>query len=181
MARDDQDDLQQLPYRVRDAKQFDGVVPGDLINATLVIVSNDAYLKDVKKVGSAPLEQQPGQAAAPSEPEIAAFDGVEEHGSVELVGGHERERGIAFELGQSEIGPQRRHHRADEVRQDVLRVVQLDVGQISGVAGDVGNQKAGGLRDREHRSSRGSGSGGHRTGRWQASTTTVRRWNGTTS
>jgi protein SCO1/2 len=55
-----------MPYKVRDAKQFDGVVPGDLINATLVVVSNDAYLKDVKKVGRAPLEQQPGAAAAPS-------------------------------------------------------------------------------------------------------------------
>jgi protein SCO1/2 len=55
-----------MPYKVRDAKQFDGIAPGDLINATLVVVSNDAYLKDVKKVGSAPLEQQSGQAAAPS-------------------------------------------------------------------------------------------------------------------
>jgi protein SCO1/2 len=55
-----------MPYKVRDEKQFDGIVPGDLINATLVIVSNDAYLKDVKKVGNAPLEQQPGQASAPS-------------------------------------------------------------------------------------------------------------------
>jgi protein SCO1/2 len=55
-----------MPYKVRDAKQFEGIVPGDLINATLVIVSNDAYLKDVKKVGNAPLEQQPAQASAPS-------------------------------------------------------------------------------------------------------------------
>jgi protein SCO1/2 len=55
-----------MPYKVRDAKQFEAVVPGDLINATLVIVSNEAYLKDVTKVGSAPLEQQPGQASAPS-------------------------------------------------------------------------------------------------------------------
>src|SRR3954452_1156570 len=55
-----------MPYKVRDAQQFEAVVPGDLIDATLVIVSNEAYLKDVKKVGSAPLEQQPGQAAAPS-------------------------------------------------------------------------------------------------------------------
>jgi protein SCO1/2 len=55
-----------MPYKVRDAQQFEAVVPGDLIDATLVIVSNEAYLKDVKKVGSAPLEQQPGQTAAPS-------------------------------------------------------------------------------------------------------------------
>jgi protein SCO1 len=54
-----------MPYKVRDPKQFEGIVPGDLINGTLVVVSNDAYLKDVKKVGNAPLEQPP-QAAAPT-------------------------------------------------------------------------------------------------------------------
>jgi protein SCO1/2 len=55
-----------MPYKVRDAKQFEGIVPGDLIDATLVVVSNDAYLKDVKKVGNAPLEQPPAQASTPS-------------------------------------------------------------------------------------------------------------------
>ncbi|HEY7172789.1 MAG TPA: SCO family protein [Vicinamibacterales bacterium] len=55
-----------MPYKVRDAKQFEGIAPGDLINATLVVVSNDAYLQDVKKVGNAPLAQPAAQAAAPS-------------------------------------------------------------------------------------------------------------------
>jgi protein SCO1/2 len=55
-----------MPYKVRDAKEFENVAPGDLITATLVVVSNDAYLKDVKKVGSAPLEKPPAEAAAPS-------------------------------------------------------------------------------------------------------------------
>ena len=54
-----------MPYKVRDAKEFADLKPGDLINSTLVVVSNDAYLKDVKKVGDAPLEQ-PLRAAAPS-------------------------------------------------------------------------------------------------------------------
>jgi protein SCO1/2 len=54
-----------MPYKVRDPKQFEGITPGDLINATLVVVSNDAYLEDVRKVGNAPLEQQP-PASAPS-------------------------------------------------------------------------------------------------------------------
>ena len=44
-----------MPYKVRDADEFAPLAPGDLINATLVVVSNDAYLKDVKKVGDAPL------------------------------------------------------------------------------------------------------------------------------
>jgi protein SCO1/2 len=54
-----------MPYKVRDARQFESLVPGDLITATLVVVSNDAYLKDVKKVGNAPLEK-PVADAAPS-------------------------------------------------------------------------------------------------------------------
>jgi protein SCO1/2 len=48
-----------MPYKVRDAKQYEGLVPGDLINAKLVVLSNDAYLTDVKKVGNAPLEKMP--------------------------------------------------------------------------------------------------------------------------
>jgi protein SCO1/2 len=56
-----------MPYHVRDAKDFNGIAPGDLINATLVVVSNDAYLKDVKKVGTAPLATADG-APAPGSP-----------------------------------------------------------------------------------------------------------------
>jgi protein SCO1/2 len=51
-----------MPYKVRDPQQYADLKPGDLITATLVIVSNDAYLKDVKKVGSAPLERASGEA-----------------------------------------------------------------------------------------------------------------------
>jgi protein SCO1/2 len=55
-----------MPYKVKDAREYENLVPGDLIDATLVVVSNDAYLKDVKKVGNAPLEQPPAEAAMPS-------------------------------------------------------------------------------------------------------------------
>jgi protein SCO1 len=54
-----------MPYKVRDAKEYENLAPGDLVNATLVVVSNDAYLKDVQKVGSAPLEKPPAEAAMP--------------------------------------------------------------------------------------------------------------------
>ena len=57
-----------MPYHVRDAKEFSGIAPGDLINATLVVVSNDAYLKDVKKVGNAPLAQAADATPAPGSP-----------------------------------------------------------------------------------------------------------------
>src|SRR6186997_2572884 len=48
-----------MPYKARDAKEYESLVPGDLINGTLVVESNDAYVKDVKKVGQAPLEKAP--------------------------------------------------------------------------------------------------------------------------
>jgi protein SCO1/2 len=54
-----------MPYKVRDAREFESLKPGDLITSTLVVVSNDAYLKDVKKVGEAPLEQ-PAASQQPS-------------------------------------------------------------------------------------------------------------------
>src|SRR5438034_4961152 len=46
-----------MPYKVRNPKLLDGIAPGDLINAKLIVVPNDAYLTDVKKVGQAPLEK----------------------------------------------------------------------------------------------------------------------------
>ena len=53
-----------MPYKVRDAKELEDLKPGDLITSTLVVVSNDAYLKDVKKVGEAPLERRPRRCRA---------------------------------------------------------------------------------------------------------------------
>jgi len=46
-----------MAYKMKDAGQLSGIVPGDLINATLVVETNGAFLTDVKKVGEAPLEQ----------------------------------------------------------------------------------------------------------------------------
>jgi protein SCO1/2 len=55
-----------MPYKVRDPKQLDGIAPGDLINARLVVETSDAYLTNVKKVGQAPLPKPPAEAPAPS-------------------------------------------------------------------------------------------------------------------
>src|SRR5919199_1862311 len=55
-----------MPYEVKDDRLLNGLAPGDLINATLIIESNDAYLKTIKKVGQAPLEKPPAEAPAPS-------------------------------------------------------------------------------------------------------------------
>ena len=53
-----------MPYKVRDAKELADLKPGDLITSTLVVVSNDAYLKDVKKVGEAPLASASAASAS---------------------------------------------------------------------------------------------------------------------
>jgi protein SCO1/2 len=55
-----------MPYSVKDAHLLDGLAAGDLINATLVIVSNDAYLTTIRKVGQAPLEKPPAEAPMPT-------------------------------------------------------------------------------------------------------------------
>ena len=59
-----------MPYRARDVKEFENLAPGDLINGKLVVESNDAYLKGVRKVGQAPLENAPDVVQT-------AFSGVE--------------------------------------------------------------------------------------------------------
>ncbi len=54
-----------MPYEVVDAKAMDGLAPGDLINAKLIVFSNGAHLTDIKKVGTAPLEKPPAEAPNP--------------------------------------------------------------------------------------------------------------------
>jgi protein SCO1/2 len=51
-----------MPYKIREKAELNAVKPGDVIDATLTIVENDAFLTGVRKVGEAPLE------AAPPEP-----------------------------------------------------------------------------------------------------------------
>jgi protein SCO1/2 len=55
-----------MPYRVREPKLLDGLAPGDLIKARLVLVSNDAYLDQVLKTGQAPLDAPPAEAPSAS-------------------------------------------------------------------------------------------------------------------
>jgi protein SCO1/2 len=55
-----------MPYTVKDDRLLNGLTAGDLVDATLVIVSNDAYLTAITKTGQAPLEKPPADALMPS-------------------------------------------------------------------------------------------------------------------
>jgi protein SCO1 len=50
-----------MPYRFKAKSELDALKPGDLIDGTLVIVSNDAFLTGVRKTGEAPVEQPPAE------------------------------------------------------------------------------------------------------------------------
>src|SRR5437764_1798416 len=55
-----------MAYSVKEPKVLDGVAPGDLIKADLVVVLNNAYLTNIKKVGTAPLEPEPPETPSAS-------------------------------------------------------------------------------------------------------------------
>ena len=57
---------------------------------------------------------------------------------------------IPFELRQLEWRAERADDRIDQVGQDVLGVIELDPGEITGVAGDVGHDEACGFGLGQH-------------------------------
>jgi protein SCO1/2 len=48
-----------MPYRFKTKAELDALKPGDVIDGTLVIVTNDAFLTGVKKTGEAPIDKPP--------------------------------------------------------------------------------------------------------------------------
>jgi protein SCO1/2 len=55
-----------MPYEVKDDRLLDGLAPGDLIDATLLVLPNGAYLSAIKKVGQEPLPKPVAESAAPA-------------------------------------------------------------------------------------------------------------------
>ena len=45
-----------MPFKVRDGRLIQGAAPGDLVTAQLMVGSNEAWIADIQKTGSAPLE-----------------------------------------------------------------------------------------------------------------------------
>jgi len=60
-----------MPYEVEDPKVLDTLAPGDLIDSTLVVFSAGVRIRNVKKVGTAPLEKP---ADAPKPPASSGFE-----------------------------------------------------------------------------------------------------------
>ena len=84
-------------------------------------------------------------AQAPTEGEIAVFDGVLEGRAVDGVGDEVGKGSVALELRESEGRPERPDDRVRQVSQDVLCMVQLDTGDIARVPADIGEHEAGGF------------------------------------
>jgi hypothetical protein len=90
-------------------------------------------------------------AEAAAEGEVAPLDDVLELRPVHRRGDRIDEGRVTLELGELEGRPEGAHDRPDQVGQDVLRMVELGAGEEAGVAGDVGDDEAGGLWLVEHR------------------------------
>lgn len=65
-----------MPYKVKDPQLLNGIAPGDLINATLVVDSDGAYFSAVKKVGEAPLAKPAAATPATVAPELKPGEAV---------------------------------------------------------------------------------------------------------
>jgi protein SCO1 len=61
-----------MPYEVQEEKALAGLSPGDLVSATLVVFANGAYLTDVKRTGSAPLEKSAEAESAGAAPSASS-------------------------------------------------------------------------------------------------------------
>ena len=79
-----------MPYEVEDVKLLDGLAPGDLINATLVVFSNGAHLTTIRKVGNAPLEKPAESPSASSGFELLKPGEAVPDGSFVDQGGRKR-------------------------------------------------------------------------------------------
>ena len=62
-----------MPYKFKEKAELDAVKPGDIVQGTLNILENDAYLTNIKRIGEAPVEQAPPETIAAT----AAAAGVE--------------------------------------------------------------------------------------------------------
>src|SRR5215212_6217048 len=89
-------------------------------------------------------------AQAPAEGEVGCLDSILEQRSVDLLGQGVDEDSVTLEFRDPEWRAQASDHRIHQIRDDVVRMVELATGEKAGVAGNVSDHEAGGLRMRQH-------------------------------
>jgi hypothetical protein len=75
----------------------------------------------------------------PPEGKIGRLDRVLQERPVDFISHHITEGGVAFQFGKLEGRTQCLDQPIHQVGQDVLRVIEFDAGNVTGIAGDVGN------------------------------------------
>ena len=63
-----------MPYKVKDTQVLADITAGDMVDATLVVASNEAYLTVVKKVGHAPVPKAEPETAVQPAPTSSGFE-----------------------------------------------------------------------------------------------------------
>jgi protein SCO1/2 len=64
-----------MTYKVKNEGLLSGVTPGDLVDATLLVTSNEAYFTAVKRVGTAPIDRaQPDTSVQPAPTASSGFE-----------------------------------------------------------------------------------------------------------
>jgi hypothetical protein len=69
-------------------------------------------------------------ATTPAHAEVAAFDCVEECRPIDLLDPGEHECGVSLDPRQLEVRSECCNDHADQVRQDVVDVVEFDTGEV---------------------------------------------------
>ena len=80
-------------------------------------------------------------AHAPAELEIGRLDDVLQERTVDILGDHVVEGGIALELGKATGRSEALDHRVHEIGNDVLRMVEFGRGEEARIAGDIGDDE----------------------------------------
>ena len=89
-------DAMTMDFAVKDPTQLEGLQPGDLIAATLVITDEEGYLKGIRKTGAAPIPATTA-ATAGAVPELAPGEMVAD---IAFVGDDGKPRPLSAYRGQ---------------------------------------------------------------------------------
>ena len=143
---------------LQQAVNEDDIATGEFLAAThpmldeLAIVADELEVEDLHLAAGAALA---GcgllDVAEPlAEGEVGRFDRVLKHRSIDLVADRVDKNRITLEFGEPERRAQAPQHRVHHVGDDVAGVVKLNVGEKTGVAGDISDHETGGFGFRKH-------------------------------